>query len=606
MKQIIQGDLRPVMADLFRRVKEGGPDLVMDGVPAYNERAQFVGGKVINMACYTALELLGTEESLRDLGEIIRMVSGMKMETWGILNGITGLYRLQCAGLLEKVVDPETLTRLRQAFDWRTFVDEADHYALIHKPTNYYGVAFGIARHRELLGWEPEGHSRHLLNRLMEHIDRYSGALSFMDETPGQGRFDRYSVLVPSELTAQLLGTGWPVPDKIQGMLSRSAQIFLQLANEEGQGFPYGRSIGAYGDTAGLEVLSAAAELGLLQGDEAELGYAYSVRLMRHMLDFWYDRGMASVNMWEHGRKTDTYRNKNRILGENLALCMQMVNSYEHWAAAGWGNRPVCEDYARRLAALAPHTFVRFAQGEYERGLAIVRDGRRVWALPLINGGENYYDKDAYMPAPFQNGVLQGVPEYSHCQLVPQLWMEDGTVLLPLAYFRRIEPQEEAGRMTVRCTMDALCVMGRGVTAPGGLAVDEGVDLSQPGWTGEENRPHRAEGFSAETVYTFAGHAIRREDAITIPAGRKVKQVRLVLLSYADAPETEGCTLRFAEGPLARMKAEGYGTCRALPAPADGSCDTPQGRLRTVAVWTGAPRLQGDTLRLAWQLDYRP
>lgn len=125
----------------------------------------------------------------------------MKMETWGILNGITGLYRLQKAGLLESVVDGDTLQLLKASLDWRTFVDIGEHYGLIDKPTNYYGVAFGIARYRELLGWEPEGHSSQLLQRFLEHIERYSGELCFMDETPGDGRFDRYSILVPAELT---------------------------------------------------------------------------------------------------------------------------------------------------------------------------------------------------------------------------------------------------------------------------------------------------------------------------------------------------------------------------------------------------------------------
>ena len=70
---------------------------------------------------------------------------------------------------------------------------------------------------------------------------------------------------------------------------------------------------------------------GLLTEDELEIAYGYSVKVMEQMVDFWYDKDMESINMWEHGRKTDNYRNKYRILGENLSLSMQMVNSYEHW-----------------------------------------------------------------------------------------------------------------------------------------------------------------------------------------------------------------------------------------------------------------------------------
>lgn len=606
MRSIIEQDLRPIMESLFQRVSEGGLDLVMDGTPVYNDKAQFVGGKVINLACYTALELYKTEESLKELGSMIRMVSDMKMETWGILNGIIGLYRLKKAGLLETVVDPETLESLKKSLDWRTFVDIDNHYALIHKPTNYYGVAFGIARHRELLGWEPEGHSRHLLDRLIEHIDQYSGDLCFMDETPGDGRFDRYSILVPSELTSQLLATGWEVPEKIRTMLKKSAHIFLQLANEEGQGYAYGRSIGAYGDTAALEVLSAAAELGgILTEDELEIAYGYSIKLLKHMIDFWYDRDMDSINMWEKGRRTDTYRNKNRILGENLSLCMQMVNSYEHWVEAGYKEHEICSDFTDRLKALPPYTFVRFAEGEYERGLAIVRDGRRIWSLPLIGGGQKYYDKDPYMPAPFQNQVLQGVPECNHGQLVPQLVMEDGEILMPVAYIRTITPETDGASMTVTCRMDCLCRMGNGIFVSGDSRMDHSLtDNSRPDDSDAASRPQKAEGILAVTSYTFERGQIRREDVFTIGGGRKVKNVRLVLLTYSRYPVCEGNTVRFGDGVICSMSADGYDGCMVRGAADDGSCDTPQGRLNTEVIWTKAAAADETELKLGWTIRY--
>ncbi len=133
MRQIMEQDLCPVMASLFKRVAEEGPGLVMDQIPVYNERAQFVGGKVINQTCYTALEIIRTEESLRKLTQIIRMVSDMPMETWGILNGITGLYRLQKAGIFDRVVDQETLAKLKETMDWRTFVDVDSLCRIRHK-----------------------------------------------------------------------------------------------------------------------------------------------------------------------------------------------------------------------------------------------------------------------------------------------------------------------------------------------------------------------------------------------------------------------------------------------------------------------------------------
>ena len=605
MKQLIQQDLCPIMISLFKRVSEGGENLCMDQVPVYNEKAQFVGGKVINQACYTALKLLKTEESFKQLGDMIRMVSDMPMETWGILNGISGLYRLQKAGILEKTVDQETLKKLKKSMDWRTFVDIDRHYALIGKPTNYYGVAFGIARHRELMGWEDEGHSRHLLDRLLEHIDAYSGDLCFMDETPGEGRFDRYSILVPSELASQLLATGWEVPEKIRNMLSKSAHIFLKLADTAGLGFSYGRSIGAYGATAALEVLSAAAVVdGILTEEEKEIAYGYSMKLLEHLIHFWYDKDMESINMWEKGRRTDNYRNKNRILGENLSLCMQMVNSFEHWEDAGYGDHELCENYAQRLERLDAYTYVPFSEGEMERGMAIVRDGCHVWSLPLINGGQKYYDKDPYMPVPFQNLVLEGVPECNHGQLVPQIFMENGDVVMPVAFCKKITPKIEESGMEIVCEMDA-CLMGEGVFISGNTRMDKNlVDHSVAGGSKESQQPKRVEGISDVATYKFAKNRITREDVFTITGDQKVKKVRLVFLTYSKQPKTEGAFVKFGQGVISGMCADGYEGCVVHEATKDGSFDTPHGRLNTEVVWEREGLEQTNSLKLSWTIEY--
>ena len=258
--------LRQRMCGLFWKIAEEKEGIIIDGVPGYNEKAQFVGGKVINLCSYAAV-FFGKDEAerrkmLKALGGMIDMCSGMEMETWGILNGLTGLYRLKAEGVYDEVVSEKTEAVLKETMDWRTFVDEKNDYALIHKPTNYYGVAFGIARWRELLGWDKVGNSDILLNHLLKHISGYSGEYGFMDETKGEGRFDRYSILIPAEITELVLKTGWEEPKLIREMLGRSARIVLQMSSKTGWGFSYGRSIGAYGETAVLQILASAAQLG--------------------------------------------------------------------------------------------------------------------------------------------------------------------------------------------------------------------------------------------------------------------------------------------------------------------------------------------------------
>ena len=257
------------------------------------------------------------------------------------------------------------------------------------------------------------------------------------------------------------------------------------------------------------------------------------------------------------------------------------------------------------------YTYVPFVQGEFERGLAIVRDKGNVWSLPLINGGHNYYDKDPYMPVPFQNLVLQGVPECTHGQLVPQLWMKDGRVLMPVSYIERIVPKIEENSMSVTCWMDAMCRMGEGIFVSGSTQMEHSlVDNSIAGNSEEAQRPKRVEGISDEVCYTFTSGRITREDTFTVAiSGENAKEnpiakVRLVLLTYSKDPKAEGEMVQFGEGVLSDMRAQGYGDCTVLRALEDGSHDTPHGRLQSEVVWEKEAVIEDGKLCVSWTMGY--
>lgn len=594
MKQIIEQDLRPIVINLFNQIKEKGYELELDGIRAYNPNAHFVGGMLINMTSFVALELIKTEESLKDLGDIIRMASTMEMNTWGIFGSLSGLCRLHAKGVLEKVVGEETINKLKESLDWRTFVDENNNYELADLPTNYYGVAFNIARCREQLGWEKEKHSTYLLNHLLEHIEKYSGEHAFMDETDGDGRFDRYSIVVPGELASSLLDAGAEVPAKIRVMLNRSAHLLLQIANEQGKGISYGRSIGVFGDTAIFGIFTTAAKMGgIFSEEELEIAYGYCMKTMTRVIDFWYDKDMKAINMWEHGRKTENYRNKNRILSETLGVFLNLMSTYESWKKVGFEEHEICTDFSDKLKTLDKYSYITFAEGEYKRGLAIVRDKHQVWMLPLINGSQTYYDRDAYMPIPYQGHVLQGVPECNHCQLVPQLFMENGEVHMPLSYTSNITYNITEEHMSIECEYDSLCRMKSGIYISG-----EAKNFGALG------RPEKAEGIYAKVRYTFKEGCIKREDFFTIASSVQVKEVRLVLLTYSEEPEVKENEIDFKKGVITHMHAEGYDTCSVKRAVDDGSYDTPQGRLNYEGVWVHKVEQPVQTLKYSWTIDY--
>ena len=572
MRQSID-TLKGRMESLFWKIAEEKEKIVIDGVPGYNEKAQFTNGKVINLCSFVVLDMLkGTEneeKGLRALKEIIHFTARMKMETWGILNAMEGLYRLAANGALDACADAETMEILKRSMDWRTFVDADKDFALIDKPTNYYGVAFGIARYRELLGWEKVKYSEILLNRLMAHISRYSGPYDFMDETPGQGRFDRYSILIPAEITALVLDTRWQEPELMRNMLRSSCQIVLRLANAEGTGFSYGRSIGAYGETAALQILSTAAALGGIFSEEEErIAYGYCCRIIQHIVHFWYDEEMRSINLWEKGRRTDGYRNKNRILGENISLSMQLIGAMEQWVQHGytWEKEP--EGWENLLAALPPYAVTLFADDPLPRCLVTVRDGDAVWQLPIISGGNDYFDRDPYLPVPRANLLLEAVPDVTHGAWLPCLEMRDGALLLSAAYadLAKMEPIENGCRVAIR----------------------------QNGFVLAGKRPmERIAGAQIQTAYTFRRGSILREDEIRLSP---------------ELLERVSCLRLICDEMAGTIRASGYETETRLSyaqAAAAGIClDTPHGPCREMIRYEKKVLPKDGRLRVAWHLLY--
>ena len=287
---------------LITAVVEQGPDATLDGEPVFTGRDRFLPGKValgFGWLLWTE-EAPGVEafdERLAQYRTLLEWTQDAPNRSWGIYYSLSALNRLRQAGLLEDAVPSDVLEQMRADLDWRGFVD-ADTYELKRYPANYYGVAFSIARLRATLGWDDPEHADALLERMVQHYVEHAGDSGFSDEaTDGEGRFDRYSVLLAGEMAQRFRETGTPLDDRVRHWLERSAGFVLQNLNAGGHGFQFGRSVGPYGDTAFLEVLSAAAYYGLLDETEEVMAYAFSQRVLRKYRDFWFDEGMDSVNV---------------------------------------------------------------------------------------------------------------------------------------------------------------------------------------------------------------------------------------------------------------------------------------------------------------------
>lgn len=593
MEKLINKDLLSHLKLYFDKIYESKLELEIDGVKGFNSKSQFVEGKVVNACSYVFESLPDNDENKSEVTkkviEIISIMSERTYETWGILNCITALNRLRNKKQLDLLISPDVLKQFKEKLDWRTFVN-TDDLTLIDKPTNYYGVAFGIAKYRELLGFEPVGWSEKLLVKLLKHVDNFSGEYMFMDETDGHGRFDRYSILIPAEICSMLYDTGCEIPSQLIDMLRKSCNIFLQLANIEGKGFSYGRSIGAYGDSATIEVLSIGAMLGILNSDELDIAYSYCCKATERFINFWIDRNTLSLNMWDKGRRTDDYRNKNRILGENLSLSMQLIHGYEYWKACGFSDKEPNIALGCNTSTLPKYSVFKFAEGQYNRRLYVIREGDHVITLPLINGSDKYYNQTPYLPIPNEFNVFTSAANSVHPNLVPKLIFNDGSEVMPIVYINKISDNLNKGvnnSLVVDYHLDHLALLG-------------------------EDYPREYKGISAEVSYSFSINSIGC--SIVFNFGDKersdLSEVVMEFATFSKFPRIHEKDVRFDEGTIGSIKVTGLEKSSIHQDVVDKEYSTPVGQLETIINYSSSNKnlilsKDSNNVEISWEVTYK-
>jgi hypothetical protein len=585
MNQIIGQKLYPQLEYLFDKMASEREHVTIDGVEALKSNDKFLQGKIASGLAHVLLNMPKDDprlpERLRQFREIADMTVGMDNHTWGIYYYLEALYQLKQAGLLEQAVSPATLAKLRASLDWHTFV--TPDFELIKLPTNYFGVAFSVSRLRMLLGWEDESASKTLLDKMLKHYASYSGKFGFSDETPGEGRFDRYSILLIAEICERFIETGMTVTPELKAMLRKSANIALNIANTSGEGFTFGRSLGPYGETAVLEILSVSAYLGILSPEEKQYAYAYSNRIVAKYMDFWYNPAMHSVDMWEQGRRTDTYRAKHRILGENFSLAHQLIFTTEFWNQAGMKDAKPKADLQAWLDRTQPRfSMTWFAQGDYDRALAVFRDKRHVFSLLMVNGGNSQYDNSPYYPLPFAAGIVAGTPDSGpdHAQLLPKFTLADGTQLLGTSYIKDIRSDSKGKQVRVSYHQDELAKLGgKGPVKDGRIKLD--------------------------TTYTMEAGVITRTDTYTPTAPLQVTRASLEFASYSDAPSLKGKTVRFAEGDVTAFEVAGLDSCEVERTNGAEPFRSPAGPMKTHVTCATSNFTFDHPLTIKWTLRYR-
>jgi hypothetical protein len=583
--QSVTAHILPQSQELLVRLAKEGRALTLDGVPVFSGDDKFLPGKIALGLAEFLITVPADDphhaQYLADFKRIARLTVDDANDTWGIYYYLAGLNKLRKAGILNAAVDRATLAKLRVRLDWRAFVD-VDSFKLIDHPNNYYCVAFGIARQRVQLGWEDAAGSERLLQKMLEHYREFSGPYGFADETDGEGRFDRYSVLLSAEIAERFIETDGKPPEEVVGWVRKSADVMLQRINLQGDGFEYGRSLGPYGLTAIVEVLTAAAVLGVLNEQEKALSYAFACRAGQRYVDFWLNGKTGSVDMWDAGRRTDAYRGKFRILGENLSLAHQFVYTNAAWNQLGFQDKPPMAGtgFAAALQHLPKRSVTWFARGEYDRLLLTVRDRGHVIGLPLINGGQSQHMHNPYFPIPFSPGMLDGVADSAAPQLIPQLTLADGAKLAALAYFQHVKVVEHGSRTTITFEQPRLDRLGT-------------------------DRPIADDRISITSTYVVSSGRITRTDVYTPKSTLELKGLRMEFATYSDDPTLKGGTVSFGRGLVRSFAASGFERCSTSPVQDDAAYRSPTGPLMTRVVCETSARTMQCPLKLSWTLSYQ-
>ncbi|HVZ30453.1 MAG TPA: hypothetical protein VG839_08675 [Asticcacaulis sp.] len=580
--ETVQKRILPQEEQLLLTLVKDKRKAALDGVAIFNGDDKFLPGKIA-MGLTDFLVTLPKDDPrlpayIKDFRQVAAMTADDANDSWGTYYYLYALDKLRTAGLLDQAVDRLTLAKLRVKLDFRMFVD-ADTYELIDHPNNYYVVAFAIARLREKMGWETGKPSETIYAKVAEHYRLYSGQYGFADETDGEGRFDRYSVLLAGELANHFLETGESPPDAVKGWLRKSADVMLMRVHADGAGFEYGRSLGPYSETAIIEVLTAAARSGVLTDAEKQLAYDYACRAAQRYAEFWINPTTGSVNLWDNGRRTDAYRGKFRILGENLSLAHQYAYTSAGWNGLGFKEKTPAADWTKGIEALPRQMTTWFARGTYDRLLVTVRDKGHIIGLPVINGAETQHMHNPYFPIPYSRGMLEGVADGEAPLLVPQIVLKDGSVLMPLAFFRDAEVKTEGSKTTVRYHQAEMDRMGgRDAVADDRLSV--------------------------ATTYVFESGKITRTDTYTPKMPLDMQSIRMDFASFSSEPETKGKAISFGQGAVTGFAAEGL-QCKAEATNGNPDYQSDTGAMATVVHCTKDAATLAAPFTLKWTIQYK-
>ena len=469
VREITEAHVYEIFDRFANLVYEHGEDTEFYGIKVLAEKEGFVKGTLFNSTAllYVHYVKCGDERAEhvgRMLNRFLRLVTSSVCKTWGKLSTLRGLVALYDAGLLS-VIDEELLSLAKTSTDYSDFFDK-ENIKIINLPSNYIQVALACAAFREKLGFESDEYS----SRICEVMSSVMGESldGWMDEAPPYKRFDRYSFIVSSELSDNFELAGLEFKALFENNLRLAAKHSLFMANKQGDGWNYGRSLSCHGDCAIAEVLSSALSRGLVEDKDKPLALAYIGAITDKTVNYWYDKSRKSYNIWWDGRSTNGYRQVARVMQVNLDMGIHLLSTLNNLEVAG-----LADTIPDTTLIPSPDSWcydrIKFASGEYVSEAVVLRYGDILSMLPLVGLGSHIHNS-AYMPYPAICRSVESAPEGQMPFLIPE-YVKDGVHLRPTQYFKSVEIKEDCGKVLVSAS-------GNLAVSDGKFPTDSGIPFS--------------------------------------------------------------------------------------------------------------------------------
>lgn len=454
IKSTIENFLYPFIDRYTEKIALGGEETVIEGISVLNEDSAFTHGALIHatVILYVHYEKQNDPRSaiiLERLYNFIDIISKRpRVYTWGKLGVLRGLYKLKKAGLLSKI-DGERLSALAYLTDYEDFLDK-ETLELKKYPTNYYHVALACAAYREKIGFDTGTLSDKIEEKLM--AVSFSEGGSYMDDEPGYARYDRYSLMLASEISDLYRDLERPLPKCISDNLSRSAEHMLFMANIVGDGFNYGRSLSVHGDLAPAEILSSALSREIIKEDDRPLAISYIFAILQKTIYFWYNARKDSFDIWWDGRTTNDYRQIHRLLEVNMDMVSHLHALYDNLATVGLEE---C-----KISANMPSPM----RWEYNKidfdgihSAYILRYKDTLCMIPFI-GTKVWGLVAAYNSIPHINGYIEASPESTLPFLTPEYTDKGGKKYRPSHFTKETLAERIDDGLLITARGNLMCV----------------------------------------------------------------------------------------------------------------------------------------------------